>query len=95
MQEEHNRKQDGQTNDAGKPLTLISGRLRISGKTVMRLECAMSVWSLLQLDTVEGMALSLFPLRFSSSSCSSLLSLLQQHQGIAGLAAVARTTPQM
>lgn len=40
----------------------------------------MSVCSLLQLDTVEGMVFSLLPLRFSSSSCSSLLSLLMKHK---------------
>lgn len=58
-------------------LTLISGRFRISGKTVMWLECAMRVCSLLQLDTVEGIVFSLLPLRFSSSSSSSLLNLLK------------------
>lgn len=58
-------------------LTLISGRLRISGKTVIWFECAMRVCSLLQLDTVEGIVFSLFPLKFSSSSSSSLLSLLE------------------
>lgn len=57
-------------------LTFISGRLRTSGKTLMWLECEMRVWSLLQLDTVEGTVFSLFPLTFSSSSSSSLLSLL-------------------
>lgn len=58
-------------------LTLISGRFRISGNTVMWLECAMRVWSLLQLDTVEGTVFSLLPLRFTSSSSSSLLNLLK------------------
>lgn len=40
----------------------------------------MSVCSLLQLDTVDGIVFSLLPLRFSSSSCSSLLSLLENTQ---------------
>ena len=57
-------------------LTLISGRLRISGKVLRRLLWATSVCSLGQRATVEGMLLRRFPLRFSSSSCSSLLSLL-------------------
>lgn len=52
----------------------------------------MSVWSLLQLDTVEGMVFSLFPLRFSSSSCSSLLSLLEEHQDITVLTGMAFIT---
>lgn len=43
----------------------------------MLLECAIRVCSLLQLDTVEGMAFNLLPLRFSSSRCSNLLSLLK------------------
>lgn len=37
----------------------------------------MSVCSLLQLDTVDGIVFSLLPLKFSSSSSSSLLSLLE------------------
>lgn len=61
-------------------LTFISGKLRISGKTVTWLECAISVCSLLQLDTVDGIVFSLLPLRFNSSSCSSLLSLLRTHR---------------
>lgn len=40
----------------------------------------MRVCSLLQLDTVEGIVLSLLPLRLSSSSSSSLLSLLKTHK---------------
>lgn len=59
-----------------KSVTLISGRLRISGKTLIWLECAIRVCSLLQLDTVEGIVFSLLPLRLSSSNNSSLLSLL-------------------
>lgn len=79
IQAEQNHKHTGWGNNSKTCLTLISGRLRISGKTVMWLECAMSVCSLLQLDTVDGIVFSLLPLRFSSSSCSSLLSLLKKH----------------
>lgn len=79
-QAKHNHALSGQANKSRTSLTLISGRLRISGKTVMWLECAMRVCSLLQLDTVEGMVFSLLPLRLSSSSCSSLLNLLKTHK---------------
>lgn len=46
----------------------------------MLLECATRVWSLLQLAMVVGMVLSLLPLRFSSSNCSNLFSLLKKKQ---------------
>lgn len=46
----------------------------------MWFECAMRVCSLLQLDTVEGIVFRLLPLKFSSSSSSSLLSLLKTHK---------------
>lgn len=80
IQAKQNHKHTGWGNNSEVYLTLISGRLRISGKTVMWLECAMSVCSLLQLDTVDGIVFSLLPLRFSSSSCSSLLNLLKNTQ---------------
>lgn len=44
----------------------------------------MSVCSLLQLDTVDGIVFNLLPLRFSSSSSSSLLSLLQTNKNVSG-----------
>lgn len=57
--------------------TWIRGNCRISGKMLISLECAISVWSSLQFATVVGIVFSLLPLRFSSSKCSSLLSLLK------------------
>lgn len=66
--------------------TWIWGSCRISGKMLMLLECATRVCSLLQFAMVVGMVLSLLPLRFSSSSCSNLFSLLKQkHQNSLGL----------
>lgn len=60
--------------------TWIRGKCRISGKMLISLECAISVWSSLQFATVVGIVFSLLPLRFSSSKCSSLLSLLKGKQ---------------
>lgn len=61
--------------------TWIWGNCSISGKMLMLLECATRVCSLLQFAMVVGMVLSLLPLRFSSSNCSNLFSLLKKkHQ---------------
>lgn len=60
--------------------TWIRGKCRISGKMLISLECAISVWSSLQFAIVVGIVFSLLPLRFSSSKCSSLLSLLKGKQ---------------
>lgn len=59
-------------------LTLISGSWRTSGNALMQLEWAESVCRRWQLRMVVGTALSLLPLRSSSSSCSSRASLLQE-----------------
>lgn len=59
-------------------LTLISGSWRTSGNALMQLEWAESVCMRWQLRMVVGTALSLLPLRSSSSSCSSRASLLRE-----------------
>lgn len=73
-------------------LTLISGSWRTSGNALMQLEWAESVCMRWQLRMVVGTALSLLPLRSSSSSCSSRASLLKEMEDVVTLRGAAPQT---